>query len=76
MAEQKPGMTGHGPATAQAPSDRGTGHGTQATGGPMHSHGTMNTTAHEKTFSAFVRLTKVAVIVIIGLLIFMALVNA
>lgn len=41
-----------------------------------HKQGTMDTKAQEKTFAGFVTFTKWAVIVILGILIFMALVNA
>ena len=41
-----------------------------------HKHGSMDVKNHEKTFAGFVNFTKWAVIVIVGILIFMALVNA
>ncbi|MBT8476353.1 MAG: aa3-type cytochrome c oxidase subunit IV [Alphaproteobacteria bacterium] len=37
-----------------------------------HKHGTMNIDAQEKTFDGFVRYTKYAVIVIVGIILFMA----
>lgn len=40
-----------------------------------HKHGSMDVKDHEKTFAGFVTFTKWAVIVIVGILIFMALVN-
>lgn len=41
-----------------------------------HKHGSMDVKDHEKTFAGFVTFTKWAVIVILGLLIFLALANA
>ena len=41
-----------------------------------HKHGEMNTEVQEKTFEGFVRAVTWSVIVIIGVLIFMALVNS
>lgn len=41
-----------------------------------HKHGEMNTEVQEKTFDGFMRYTKWSVVVIIGLLIFLALVNS
>ncbi len=41
-----------------------------------HKHGEMNTEVQEKTFDGFVRAVTWSVIVIIGVLIFMALVNS
>lgn len=41
-----------------------------------HKHGSMDVKDHEKTFAGFVTFTKWSVIVIVGLLIFLALVNA
>ena len=41
-----------------------------------HKHGTMDVKDHEKTFAGYVTFTSNAVIVIIAILIFMALVNA
>ena len=40
-----------------------------------HKHGTMDTSVQEKTFEGFVNFTIKTVLVIIGILIFMALVN-
>lgn len=40
-----------------------------------HKHGSMDVKDHEKTFAGFVTFTKWTVIVVIGILIFMALVN-
>ena len=40
-----------------------------------HKHGSMDVKDHEKTFAGFVTFTKWAVIAIVGILIFMALVN-
>ena len=40
-----------------------------------HKHGEMNTEAQEKTFNGFVRITVWSVVVIIGLLVFIAMVN-
>jgi hypothetical protein len=41
-----------------------------------HKHGSMDVKDHEKTFAGFIKFTQVSVYVIIGILIFMALVNA
>jgi len=41
-----------------------------------HKHGTMDVKEHEKTFAGFIKFVQVSIYVIIGLLIFMALVNA
>lgn len=41
-----------------------------------HKHGSMDVKNHEKTFAGFVNFTKWAVIVIVGVLIFLALANA
>lgn len=41
-----------------------------------HKHGEMDTSVQEATFDGFVKMTKWAVVIIIGILIFMALVNA
>lgn len=41
-----------------------------------HKIGTMDTSAQEKTFAGFMRMTMWATGIIIGILIFMALVNA
>lgn len=41
-----------------------------------HKHGSMDIKVQEQTFDGFVSFTKWAVVVIIGILIFMALVNA
>ena len=41
-----------------------------------HKHGSMDMRAQEKTFAGFVRLATWAVFIIIGVLIFMGLVNA
>ena len=41
-----------------------------------HKHGSMDIKDHEKTFAGFVNFTIWAVIVILGLLIFLALANA
>ncbi|MGB3146135.1 MAG: aa3-type cytochrome c oxidase subunit IV [Paracoccaceae bacterium] len=41
-----------------------------------HKHGSMNTKVQEETFAGFVNFTKWAVVVIIGVLIFLALANA
>ena len=41
-----------------------------------HKHGSMDVKEHEKTFAGFVNFTKWSVIVIVGLLIFLALANA
>lgn len=41
-----------------------------------HKHGEMNTEVQEKTFEGFVRTTVWAVVAIIGILLFMALVNS
>jgi hypothetical protein len=41
-----------------------------------HKHGEMNTDVQEKTFEGFIRFTVWAVAVIIGILLFMALVNS
>lgn len=38
-----------------------------------HKHGSMDITEHEKTFAGFVTVTKWAVIVIIGILLFLAI---
>lgn len=38
-----------------------------------HKHGTMNTTAQEKTFAGFMTVAKWVVIGIIGLLVFLAI---
>lgn len=40
-----------------------------------HKHGDMEIRDQEKTFAGFMKFTQVAVIVIVGLLIFLALVN-
>lgn len=76
MAEQKPGMADHGPGAAhEAGHSHGAAHGT-AYGAASHPHGTMDTTAQEKTFAAFIRMAMRAAVVIVGVLIFMALANA
>lgn len=41
-----------------------------------HKHGEMDITEHEKTFAGFIRLSTWVVIVSLGVLVFMALVNA
>lgn len=41
-----------------------------------HEHGSMDTSTHERTFAAFVTITKWVVIAIIGILIFLALFRA
>ena len=41
-----------------------------------HKHGEMDITEHEKTFAGFIRLSTWVVIVSLGILVFMALVNA
>lgn len=41
-----------------------------------HKHGSMDTTAQEKTFNGFIRLAVWVAAISIGILIFMALVNA
>ncbi|TGD44700.1 aa3-type cytochrome c oxidase subunit IV [Pseudotabrizicola sediminis] len=41
-----------------------------------HKHGSMDTTAQEKTFAGFIRLVTWGAGISIGILIFMALVNA
>jgi len=41
-----------------------------------HKHGSMDTSAQEKTFAGFVNVTKWVVIVIIALLVFLALFRA
>jgi hypothetical protein len=41
-----------------------------------HKHGEMNTEVQEKTFEGFVKFTVWSVVVIIGILLFLALVNA
>ncbi len=41
-----------------------------------HEHGSMNTTAQEKTFHGFLRFATISALVAIGVLIFMALANA
>jgi hypothetical protein len=41
-----------------------------------HKHGSMDIRAQEKTFAGFINMTKWGVIVIIGVLIFLALANA
>ncbi|HAV08222.1 MAG TPA: aa3-type cytochrome c oxidase subunit IV [Rhodobacteraceae bacterium] len=41
-----------------------------------HKHGEMNTSVQEKTFDGFVSFVTKSVIAIIGILIFMALVNS
>ncbi len=41
-----------------------------------HAHGSMDIRAQEKTFAGFVRLSTWAVFIVIGVLIFMGLVNA
>lgn len=41
-----------------------------------HKHGSMDTTAHEKTFAGFIRMVTWGACISIGILIFMALVNA
>ncbi|MEM7490120.1 MAG: aa3-type cytochrome c oxidase subunit IV [Pseudomonadota bacterium] len=38
-----------------------------------HEHGKMDVTEHEKTFAGFVTVTKWVVIIIIGVLVFLAL---
>ncbi len=38
-----------------------------------HKHGSMDITTHERTFAGFVNFTKWAVILILGILIFLAL---
>jgi hypothetical protein len=47
-----------------------------ASHGPDHKHGTMDTRAQEKTFAGFVRMVTWGVCISLGLLIFVALVNA
>jgi hypothetical protein len=41
-----------------------------------HKHGEMNTEVQEKTFEGFIRFTVWGVVVVIGILLFMALVNS
>ncbi len=41
-----------------------------------HKHGSMDTTAQEKTFAGFIRMVTWGACISIGILIFMALVNA
>lgn len=41
-----------------------------------HEHGSMDTSAHEATFHGFLRFGAIAFAVVIGTLIFLALVNA
>lgn len=41
-----------------------------------HEHGSMDTTPHERTFAGFLRVATWVAAVSIGILIFMALVNA
>ena len=41
-----------------------------------HKHGSMDTKVQEKTFAGFVKFTQWAVVIIIGVLIFMALANS
>lgn len=41
-----------------------------------HKHGSMDTSAQEKTFAGFIRLVTWGACISIGILIFMALVNA
>lgn len=41
-----------------------------------HEHGTMDVRDHEQTFEGFVNFVKWAVVVILGVLIFLALANA
>ncbi|MDO9640718.1 MULTISPECIES: aa3-type cytochrome c oxidase subunit IV [Pseudotabrizicola] len=41
-----------------------------------HKHGSMDTTAQEKTFAGFIRLVTWGTCISIGILVFMALVNA
>ncbi len=41
-----------------------------------HEHGTMDVKDHEKTFDGFIRMVTWGAIICIGILIFMALVNA
>lgn len=41
-----------------------------------HKHGTMNTKTQEDTFAGFVTMVKWSAVIVIGVLIFMALVNA
>lgn len=41
-----------------------------------HAHGSMDIRAQEKTFAGFVRMSTWAVVIVIGVLIFMGLVNA
>ncbi|MFO1175612.1 MAG: aa3-type cytochrome c oxidase subunit IV [Paracoccaceae bacterium] len=41
-----------------------------------HEHGTMNIREHEQTFHGFVTFVKWAVVVILGVLVFLALANA
>ena len=38
-----------------------------------HEHGSMDTSSQEKTFEGFVRITKIVVIVIVAILVFLAL---
>lgn len=41
-----------------------------------HKHGSMNVKSQENTFAGFVSFVKWSVIIVIGILVFMALVNA
>ncbi|WP_298904690.1 aa3-type cytochrome c oxidase subunit IV [uncultured Aliiroseovarius sp.] len=41
-----------------------------------HVHGTMDTSAQEKTYAGFINVTKWSVVVILAVLVFMALVGA
>ena len=41
-----------------------------------HEHGSMDTSVHEKTFEGFIRVSIIVAAVSIGILIFLALVNA
>ncbi len=43
---------------------------------PEHKHGTMDATAHEKTFAGFVRMMAWGMSIAIGVLIFLALANS
>jgi hypothetical protein len=38
-----------------------------------HKHGTMDTTAHERTFAGFIQFTKVVVIVVVSILVVLAI---
>jgi Bacterial aa3 type cytochrome c oxidase subunit IV len=43
---------------------------------PEHAHGSMDIRGHEKTFAGFIRMSVWVACIAIGVLIFMALVNA